>query len=227
MLKYVTEHFTDDIGVWQPRYGGTFIFSEKIPKGLIIDVRRRNLIDRESQKQRDTDIEIIKIAAEIIREEIRNMPFTYPIWPPTERSILSEIFEHFEHWLVQHGKNLNDYILTEEFQTCLKEVSFQSFQDVTGLEGLFELMEEYERDIKQAGKTALYWLSFMEMMDVLFGFIRGLKIGNWELHLDATRQMLPWFFAYDRPNYSRYCTFYVMEMLRLPETHPGICKEFT
>ncbi|XP_057314196.1 uncharacterized protein LOC130655456 [Hydractinia symbiolongicarpus] len=65
------------------------------------------------------------------------------------------------------------------------------------------------------------------MMDVLFGFIRGLKIGNWELHLDATRQMLPWFFAYDRPNYSRYCTFYVMEMLRLPETHPGICEEFT
>lgn len=51
------------------------------------------------------------------------------------------------------------------------QVSFQSFQDVTGLEGLFELMEEYERDIKQAGKTALYWLSFMEMMDVLFGRI--------------------------------------------------------
>jgi hypothetical protein len=53
-----------------------------------------------------------------------------------------------------------------------------------------------------------------------FIFIRAIREGNWSLHISAVRSMLPWFFAYDRVNYSRYLSSYWWEMIRLPEIHP-------
>ena len=37
---------------------------------------------------------------------------------------------------------------------------------------------------------------------------------------------LPWMFAYDRPNYARFLTYYRVTMQKLPETHPAIHEEF-
>jgi len=100
---------------------------------------------------------------------------------------------------------------------------------------LFEDQEFFEailqhrthlKDPKSSGPTSAFWFSFLEMMNTLFIFNRSLKIGNWELHLHATRLMLPWFFAYDRSNYSRFLTFYWAEMTNLPKTHPEIHNQF-
>jgi hypothetical protein len=38
--------------------------------------------------------------------------------------------------------------------------------------------------------------------------------------------MLPWFFAYDRVNYSRYLSLYWCEMMALPESHPAVHEAF-
>ena len=94
---------------------------------------------------------------------------------------------------------------------------------------IFDLYEEFEetlRSVNISGATTVLWFSFMEMMNVLFAFLRSVKIGNWELHLQATRDMLPWFFGYDHQNYSRYLTYYWVQMSKLPETHPSIHNEF-
>ncbi len=50
---------------------------------------------------------------------------------------------------------------------------------------------------------------------------RATREGNWDLHLSTMRSMLPWFFACDRVNYSRYGTAYWLEMTKLKETDPG------
>ena len=81
-------------------------------------------------------------------------------------------------------------------------------------------------DAETSGQTAAFWYSFLEMMGVFFAFVRAIKIGNWELHLESTQKMLPWFFAYDRQNYSRFLTYYWGEMKNLPETHPNVHREF-
>ena len=39
------------------------------------------------------------------------------------------------------------------------------------------------------------------------------------LHLQCLLEMLPWFRAYDRTNYSRYLQVYILHMLRLSTTH--------
>jgi len=86
---------------------------------------------------------------------------------------------------------------------------------------------KHEQSLRNdCGPTSTYWYSFIEMMDILFYFRRSLKLGNWEAHLEATRMMLPYFFAYDRQNYSRFLTFYWTDMKQLPETHPQIYDQF-
>ena len=74
--------------------------------------------------------------------------------------------------------------------------------------------------------TAEFWLSFLDMMDILFSFRRSVKTGDWKLHLNTTHKMLPWFIAYNRPNYSRFLSLYWSEMQKLPETHPDIYAQF-
>ena len=43
---------------------------------------------------------------------------------------------------------------------------------------------------------------------------------NWELHVACPLELLPWFHAYDKPNYARYLPVYILHMLQLPTTHP-------
>ena len=108
-------------------------------------------------------------------------------------------------------------------------MNLETFTALFEHEEIIKLIKEHESDLSDisiSGPTAVFWFSFLKMMNIFFAFIRSVKIGNWELHLDAAYQMLPWFFAYDRPNYSRFLTFYWAEMKKLPETHPDVQREF-
>ena len=64
------------------------------------------------------------------------------------------------------------------------------------------------------------------MIQILLDFMRSIKLGNWKLHLQSTENMLPWIFAYDRPNYARFLTYYLVTMKELPETYPNIQAQF-
>ena len=44
------------------------------------------------------------------------------------------------------------------------------------------------------------------MVSLLLQFIRATREGDWVLHLDCIRRILPWCFAYDRIKYARYLT---------------------
>lgn len=58
---------------------------------------------------------------------------------------------------------------------------------------------------EKCAKSATYslWNSYLEMVSLLLSFIRATRTSNWNLHLASLRQMLPYFFAYDRNNYAR------------------------
>ena len=59
------------------------------------------------------------------------------------------------------------------------------------------------------------------MVELLLAFIRSTREGDWKLHCACLRDLLPWMFAYDRVNYSRYMTIYWSEMTKLHDTHPS------
>lgn len=69
--------------------------------------------------------------------------------------------------------------------------------------------------------TFRFWSSYIDMIGLLLRFIRATRSTNWDLHLDSLREMIPWYFAYDRINYSRYLCAYWLEMKALRISHPG------
>ena len=61
---------------------------------------------------------------------------------------------------------------------------------------------------------------------MLFNLICATRSGKWNLYIETIRTALPWFFAYDRQNYSRYLTAHYYDLLLLKDSHPEIYAEF-
>lgn len=53
-----------------------------------------------------------------------------------------------------------------------------------------------------------------------------LLMGNWDLHINGIRTLIPWCFAYDKVNYARYLSAYFAQMTNLPETNPDVHRAF-
>ena len=42
-------------------------------------------------------------------------------------------------------------------------------------------------------KTATLWIQYMKMVEICLQFLRAERIGDWQLHLDMSQMMLPYF----------------------------------
>lgn len=74
-------------------------------------------------------------------------------------------------------------------------------------EGVQQLQRDFDNYVH--GKCAdsptyNFWNSYLKLVHLLLTFTRATRESDWRLHLASLRQMLGWFFAYDRINYSRY-----------------------
>ena len=63
---------------------------------------------------------------------------------------------------------------------------------------------------------AKYWLSFMEMVEILVMNIHSLKIKNWSQFKDSLRLVLPWLHLYDNVNYAKWLSEFWTKISNLP-----------
>ena len=63
---------------------------------------------------------------------------------------------------------------------------------------IFEEISSTESDM------ADYWLSYMEMVEVLLLSYHSLRAQLWEDYLHSMRLVMPWMHMYDNVNYARY-----------------------
>ena len=61
---------------------------------------------------------------------------------------------------------------------------------------------------------------------IVLGLLRASCEGDWDLHLHFMRMMIPWCFAYDKVNYSRYLTPSFTQMTNLGDKNPEVQKAF-
>ncbi len=137
----------------------------------------------------------------------------------------------FEDWLSERSEkqSFDSCLASKEMQDLLNEVSEEHLNNfVNENRQLLNRIEKYEEYLESqtTSPTATFWQSFLQMMNTLFAFVRSVRTGDWPLHVISTQRMLPWLFAYDRPNYARYLTYYWAEMQSLEEKHPVIYQEF-
>ena len=94
-----------------------------------------------------------------------------------------------------------------------------------------ELMRMIERlDVNnqsfQASRTAELWLQFMNMMDILTMFLKGERIGIWELHIQAMYEMMTYLAASGHNLYTKCIHEYLQQMHTLHETHHEASRHF-
>ena len=127
----------------------------------------------------------------------------------------------FKTWLQRHGHQVNSMTLVSSLEDIQKEFSPGKFNRLISLpefQVILNLYKEYCKD--DNGPLKVFWNSYLEMVEVLMNFLRATREGNWSLHLECIKEMLPWFFAYDHTNYTQYLPVYLAHMITLPETHP-------
>ena len=85
---------------------------------------------------------------------------------------------------------------------------------------------EKETGLLKSSRTATLWLQYMEMVDILRKYIRAERTGNWDLHLQALSEMLPYLAASGHNHYAKSILVYLQRMFKLEEKHPDVYLQF-
>ena len=70
-------------------------------------------------------------------------------------------------------------------------------------------------------------LVYMRMVLLMLQFIRAVRNGDWEGHLNALAKFVKYFFAFDKLYYARMTPIYISEMYALRESDPELWQEFS
>ena len=80
----------------------------------------------------------------------------------------------------------------EEIEQILESDVFQQWEN---------RFKEHIADTKQNGSNlAKFWLTYLELCELLLDLINVTRTGNSELYLACNEAVIPWTFAYDRQN---------------------------
>ncbi|MCG7882443.1 MAG: hypothetical protein JAY96_12745 [Candidatus Thiodiazotropha endolucinida] len=73
----------------------------------------------------------------------------------------------------------------------------------------------------ELGKTAQFWIAYMEHVWLVLCLIKAVKTNNFLLYAECLNMMADLFFSFDGQNYARYLTFFSVFIANIDETHPG------
>ena len=72
----------------------------------------------------------------------------------------------------------------------------------------------------------MLWLQYKKMVEIALSFLKAERTGDWQLHLDMCRQMLPYFASSGHYLYFKSAYLYLQTMYQLPMTHPNLYEHF-
>ena len=85
---------------------------------------------------------------------------------------------------------------------------------------------ENKRNCLQNQRTTVLWMQYMGMVDVLRKFIKADRTANWDLHLQAVYDMLPFFAAAGHNLHAKSAYIYLQMMHDLQTKQPEVYKSF-
>ncbi|MES9950704.1 MAG: hypothetical protein ABW118_17235 [Candidatus Thiodiazotropha sp.] len=134
------------------------------------------------------------------------------------------LIQKFEQSLLETerlSQNTSDLLLT-----ATKNPSHDTLQEMKENEDLcsyFARYKQFKQSVRDGhlGKTAQFWLSYMDIVWLILTLIKATKMNDLQLHLASLYSLCPILFAYDHTNYARYLPVYILTILNLNITHPG------
>ena len=116
---------------------------------------------------------------------------------------------------------------SEELYTEL--VGKKTAEDVAGSDILHMILAkvtEERKSCKSVSWTAALWLQYLGMLDIVRGFLKAERMGNWEMHMQAVSQMLPYFTASGHNHYTKSASLHLQSMKNLNVEHLDVYKAF-
>ena len=88
----------------------------------------------------------------------------------------------------------------------IEDLSFDQLWEEQGLEKHYNKFLDAKESMKTGHNLQQFWMSFLEMTELLLNTIYSIRNGDWELLLVCIQNIIPYTFAYDNINYARYLT---------------------
>ncbi|KAE8742582.1 hypothetical protein FOCC_FOCC011876 [Frankliniella occidentalis] len=73
-------------------------------------------------------------------------------------------------------------------------------------------LERAGEEAAEKSNTGRLWWQYFKLVGLLRLYVRAERVGDWELHLECIRAMLPYFHAAGRIHYAKYAHLYVQQM---------------
>ena len=90
------------------------------------------------------------------------------------------------------------------FHDDVSQASFTERMDDISLTRILQLFQEYLDSLGNGHPLAAFWVSYLNMAEIMLGLLRAARERDWLLHLASIRAMIPWCFAYDKLHYARF-----------------------
>lgn len=124
-------------------------------------------------------------------------------------TLLRLAWKGFPEWLAEHHPDASDLLdsLPSELSVLSDDISSvtveQSLSNAAfrSVHHYFCEFQEYLRS--RYGPLARFWMSYIDMIEVVLNLVRASREGNWALHMASIRPIIPWTFANDNLNYAR------------------------
>ena len=82
------------------------------------------------------------------------------------------------------------------------------------------------KEVKKKSPNFLYWSSVLNLELTCLRLVRSIRESNFPLYIDALQDLLPWMFALDHPNYTRWLSVHYRDMCVLSHSQPDVFKHF-
>lgn len=72
----------------------------------------------------------------------------------------------------------------------------------------------------------LYWSTVLDLELLSLRLVRSIREGNFPMFIKSLKEIIPWMFALDHPNYARWLSVHYRGMCILPDKHPDVYAQF-
>ena len=102
-----------------------------------------------------------------------------------------------------------------------KSIAAEDLTSYPELQRLLDKIIQTKNDLASS-RTSRLWLQYMDMVDILWSFLRAERTGNWLQHLQVLQEMLPYLAAAGHNLYTKSIYIYLQDMQQLQQQHPDV-----
>ena len=86
--------------------------------------------------------------------------------------------------------------------------------------------EDWIANHVETSPTFQYWCLILELEFMMLVFVRAIREAKFQLYVEVLQRLVIWMFALDKPNYSRWLSVHIQDMMDLQKVHPSLYQSF-